>query len=101
MSGRLRIDALIVRRAGTIPRGKPTSSFFTNQKSTNEWNTLKDSQDRYSEPSYYTGANSNTFRIPDNRNTFAVRNPKPARESSYRAPVSFEASRERFDDQTV
>jgi hypothetical protein len=47
--------------------------FFTNQESTNERYRLKDSQDRYSKPSYYTGTDSNTFRIPDNRNTFAVR----------------------------
>ena len=57
-----------------MPTGQDGSPFFTNQKSTNETYRLKDSQDRYSEPSYYTGTDSNTFRIPDNRNTFAVRN---------------------------
>ena len=63
-------------------QGMPTSSFFANQKSTNEWNTLKDYQDRYSEPSYYTDTNSNTFRIPDNRITLAVRNPQADRGGS-------------------
>ncbi len=52
--------------------GLPSS---TNQKSTNETYRLKDSHYRYSKPSLYVEADSNTFRIPDNRNTFAVRAP--------------------------
>lgn len=77
----------------------PTSSFFTNQESTNEWNTLKDSQDRYSEPAYYTGLNSNTFRIPDNRNTFAVRNPQTQRDGS--AIVVASCSESRVNDSAI
>lgn len=47
--------------------------FPTPLKSTAEHYSLKDSQDRYSRPSYYASANSNTSRIPDNPNSLAVR----------------------------
>ena len=88
-----------------MPDGQNGFPLFTNQESTNETYRLKDSQDRYSEPSYYTGTDSNTFRIPDNRNTLAVRNAPDSLQFSgalsRRSSSSFESWHERSADRTA